>query len=473
MRKLPMRKPATRKLIHCVVRAAVAATAGVVLASAAASYAPAAQAAPAGRQPDAATPALIERGKYLATAGDCAACHTQAGRPAFTGGVAIASPLGTIYSTNITPSGKSGIGGYTLAQFSNAVRGGVRADGSHLYPAMPYTAYARLTDDDTAALYAYFMHGVPADDTRAPATALPFPFNLRFSMALWNALYLDPKPYVADQSKSVEWNRGAYLALGLAHCATCHTPRNFLMGEQSSLYLRGGSLGTWYAPDITMGAAGKPGWNQETLVAYLTTGHATSGAMTATAGGPMLEAIDKSFSRMDPQDIQAMTVYLTDLPGARKTVEHAVVPPVSGSDIAEMAGRIGAGEQLYRNNCASCHQAHGDGMRGLPALRNHAVLRQPTADNVSMAILDGVWPEHRQGMPGFRHELSDAEIADLTNYVMTTFGESKVSIDAPRVAVLRQGGAPSPLLWLARGGMAAGVLVVLALLWRWRRRRPR
>jgi mono/diheme cytochrome c family protein len=458
-----------------VLRAAVAATAGMVLFATAASYAPAAHAAPAAsvapaaHMPDGATPALIERGKYLATAGDCVACHTQTGKPAFAGGVAIASPLGTIYSTNITPSTKSGIGAYTLAQFSNAVRGGVRADGSHLYPAMPYTAYAKLTDDDTAALYAYFMHGVQADDTQAPATALPFPFNLRFSMALWNALYLDTKPYVADKSKSVEWNRGAYLALGLAHCATCHTPRNFLMGEQSSLYLRGGSLGTWYAPDIT---PGKPGWDQQTLVAYLTTGHASNDAMTATAGGPMLEAIDKSFSRMDPHDIQAMAVYLTDLPGTSKTVEHAVVPPVAGSDIAEMAGRIGAGEQLYRNNCASCHQVNGDGMRGLPALRNHAVLRQPTADNVGMAVLDGVWPEHKQGMPGFRHELNDAEIADLTNYVMATFGESQVKIDAPRVAVLRQGGAPSPLLWLARGGMVAGVLIVLALLWRWRRRRP-
>lgn len=418
---------------------------------------------------DGVSPALIERGRYLAVAGDCVACHTQTGKAPFSGGVPIASPLGTIYSTNITPSTKAGIGGYTLAQFSLAVRAGVRADGSHLYPAMPYTAYAKVSDDDTAALYAYFMHGVKADDTAPPATQLPFPFNIRLSMALWNTLYLDTKPYVADKSKSVEWNRGAYLAQGLAHCATCHTPRNFLMAEKTSQYLRGGSLGTWYAPDIT---AANPGWDQAALAAYLSTGHAPNGA---TAAGPMLEAIDKSFSKMDAQDIRAMAVYLTDLPGkpAAPAAAPAVVAPVSGSDIAEMAGKIGAGERLYRNNCAACHQNNGDGMRGLPALRNHTVLRHPNADNVSMAILEGVWPEEKQGMPGFEHELNDQEIADITNYVMATFGNNQAGTDAARVAVLRQGGAASPLLWLARAGMIAGVLLIVALVFIWRRRRAR
>jgi mono/diheme cytochrome c family protein len=454
------------KVFKFAVRAAVAAAAGVVLAATGASYAHAADAPVTG-----ATPALIEKGKNLAVAGDCIACHSTTGKPAYTGGLAIASPLGTIYSTNITPSTKAGIGGYTLEQFSRAVRGGVRADGSHLYPAMPYTAYAKLTDDDTAALYAYFMHGVKADDTPSPATSLPFPFNLRFSMAVWNALYLDTKPYVADKSKSVEWNRGAYLAQGLAHCATCHTPRNFLMGEISSQYLRGGSLGTWYAPDITPGALSHSGWDQAALQAYLTTGHAPNGA---TAGGPMLEAIDKSFSQMDPQDVQAMAVYLTELPAAGQHAAPfpaATVLPLATSDIAEMADKIGAGERLYRNNCAACHQVNGDGVRGLPALRNHPGLRYPTADNVGMAILEGVWPEHKQGMPGFEDQLSDREVADLTNYVMATFGQSKVTINEHRVRELRAGGAASPLLLLSRAGMALGVLLLVVLLWYWQRRR--
>lgn len=410
--------------------------------------------------------AQIERGKYLAMAGDCVACHTQGGKAPFSGGVAIASPLGTIYSTNITPSRKAGIGAYTQEQFSRAVRAGVRADGSHLYPAMPYTAYATLTDEDTAALYAYFMHGVAASDTAAPQTRLPFPFNIRASMAVWNWMFLDAQPFVADKSKSVEWNRGAYLAQGLAHCSTCHTPRNFLMAEKHDQYLQGGSLGTWYAPAIT---PGKNGWDQQALEDYLRTGHAKNGA---TAAGPMLEAIDKSFAKMAPQDIKAMAVYLSDLPGAKPdATTAAVVPPVSGSDIAELAGKASAGEQLYRNNCASCHQNNGDGMRGLPALRNHTVLQHPNADNVSMAILEGVWPEEGQGMPGFAHELSDKQIADITNYVMTTFGQGKAGTDEHRVAALRQGGEASPLLWLARGGMLAGLAAAIALLLLWRRRK--
>jgi len=448
-------------LSRFLLRVGVAAAAGLVFTATGASYAHAAD-APLKTN---ATPALIERGKNLAVAGDCIACHSTAGRPEYSGGLAIASPLGKIYSSNITPSVKAGIGSYTFEQFSRAVRAGVRADGSHLYPAMPYTAYARLTDDDTAALYAYFMHGVAASDTPAPPTKLPFPFNIRLSMAVWNALYLDGKPYVADKSKSVEWNRGAYLAQGLAHCATCHTPRNFLMAEDVSQSLRGGSLGTWYAPDITPGALSRGGWDQAALQAYLATGHAPNGA---TAGGPMLEAINKSFSQMAPADIKAISVYLTDAAGASSAVGAArpvaAVPALASSDVAEMAGKIGAGERLYRNNCAACHQVNGDGVRGLPALRNHPSLRHPNADNVGMAVLQGVWPEHRQGMPGFEDELTDREVADLTNYVMATFGQSKVTIDAQRVGALRAGGETSSLLLLSRAGMALAVLAVIALL---------
>jgi mono/diheme cytochrome c family protein len=419
-------------------------------------------------------PELIARGKYLAVAGDCAACHTQSGKAAYSGGLAIDSPLGKIFATNITPSAKAGIGGYTLAQFEHAVRLGKRADGNQLYPAMPYTAYAKLSDDDVAALYAYFMHGVAADETASPATRLPFPFNLRFSMALWNALYLDTRPFTPVKGQSVEWNRGAYLVAGLAHCSTCHTPRNFLMAEQTDQFLRGASLGTWYAPDITQNKGdGIGSWDQQAIVQYLMTGHAHNGA---TAGGPMLEAIDKSFSKMAPQDIQAIATYLRSLPAEQKeTTPAPPVAAVSGSDITEMAGQIRPGEQLYRDNCASCHQNSGDGQRGLPALRNHPLLRYPNADNVAMAILQGVWPEQGQGMPGFAGELNDQQIADISNYLVTDFGHGKARIDAQRVGALRHGGETSPLLPLARGGMAAGLLALLVLLvllfWWWRRKK--
>lgn len=313
--------------------------------------------------------ALVERGRYLAVAGDCAACHTAHGKAPFSGGLAIASPLGAIYSTNITPSRSHGIGAYTLEQFSRAVRAGVRADGSHLYPAMPYTAYAKVSDADTAALYAYFMRGVQAVDTAPPPTRLPFPFNVRLSMGLWNWLYLDSRPFVADPARSAEWNRGAYLAQGLAHCTTCHTPRNFLMAEKPALYLQGASLGTWYAPDIT---PGKPGWDHAAMASYLRTGHAANGA---TAGGPMREAIDLSFSKMAPADLAAIATYLQELPAPSMPAAPAAVSKVVTSDVAEMAGGLADGERLYRNNCASCHQVDGDGLRGLPALRNHPMLR--------------------------------------------------------------------------------------------------
>lgn len=415
---------------------------------------------------------LIKRGEYLAIAGDCGACHTEAGKAPFSGGHAIASPLGTIFSTNITPSKTAGIGSYTEQQFADALRKGERGDGSQLYPAMPYTAYAKLTDEDVAALYAYFMHGVQPVDVQPEKTALPFPFNLRFSMAAWNLLFLDSKPFQPDAKQSDEWNRGAYLVQGLTHCSTCHTPRNFLMAEQQDKNLQGASLGTWFAPDITAATLqGKPHWTRDMLAQYLATGHASNGA---TAGGPMLEAIDKSFSRMTPADRQAIATYL--LPQDSAAAEPAPTnrwTPVRGDDTPQAA--VSEGEQIYRNNCASCHNLTGEGLNGLPALQNHPVLNKPNADNVAMAVLDGVWPEHDQGMIGFAGELNDHQVAAVTNYVMQDIGHSKVQITEERVKSLRAGGDASPLMLVSRLGMAAaGIIVVIGLIWlRFRKRDKR
>lgn len=420
---------------------------------------------------------LIKRGEYLATAGDCAACHSEKGRAPFSGGHPISSPLGTIYSTNITPSKTHGIGQYSREQFAAALRQGVRADGSQLYPAMPYTAYARLTDEDVTALYAYFMHGVQPVDQSPPATALPFPFNIRLSMKAWNWLFLDKKPFEPDPSQSAQWNRGAYLVQGLAHCSTCHTPRNALMAEQLDRRLQGASLGTWYAPDISPAALqANPAWTRAMLADYLASGHAGNGA---TAAGPMLEAIEKSFSRMTREDLDAMATYL--LPAAA-TETPSVVPaaapvraltPVQADDTPQALASMGRGARIYLNNCASCHNTGGQGLNGLPALQQHPLLRQPNADNVAMAILEGVLPEHGQGMIGFAHTLNDDEIAAVTNYLMQDLGGSKVSISVERVKALRAGGDPSPLLWLARAGMGLLLLALLGAAFWWRRRTPR
>ncbi|WP_424693415.1 c-type cytochrome [Erwinia sp.] len=438
------------------------------------------------------TPAeLIKRGEYLAIAGDCGACHSDAGKAPFSGGHAIVSPIGTLFSTNITPSKTAGIGNYSEAQFADALRKGVRGDGRQLYPAMPYTAYAKLSDDDVSALYAYFMHGVKAVDKQPQKTELPFPFNLRFSMAGWNLLFLETKPFTPDASQSAEWNRGAYLVQGLTHCSTCHTPRNFLMAEQQDKSLQGASLGTWFAPDITAKTLqDKQRWTRESLAEYLETGHAANGA---TAGGPMLEAVDKSFSRMTAEDRQAIANYLLPEVKEESASTHTPVSPstiasdsaaeagsvataglssVAGDDTPEALSQMSAGEGVYRNNCASCHNLGGVGLNGLPALKGHPVLEKPTADNVAMAVLQGVWPEKGQGMIGFAKELNDRQIADVTNYVMKDMGNSSVQITPERVKALRHGGEPSSLLLLARAGMAGGVVVILALLfWWWRRRR--
>ncbi|WP_347556887.1 cytochrome c [Robbsia sp. KACC 23696] len=408
--------------------------------------------------------ALISRGKYLAVAADCAACHTAGGGRPFAGGLDIETPIGHIVSTNITPSRSAGIGAYTLAQFSAAIRRGIRADGANLYPAMPYTAYAKLTDDDVAALYAYFSKGVEAVDA-APArqTALPFPFDIRRSMAAWNLLFLDSTSYRPVAGKSVEWNRGAYLAQALGHCQTCHTPRNFLMAERDSQALSGASLGAWFAPNITSDkATGIGSWTEDDVFTYLKTGHSSR---ISQAGGPMLEAIDKSFSKLDDSDLHAIAAWVTTVPPIKSgSIDKTTLTPAPiANDLREIDGSADKGALIYSDSCASCHQASGKGVRHLPPLVGNAAFSRPVPDNAIMAILHGLTPEHGQDMPGFADKLNDAQIADLTNFLFRQFGASDVQTTAAHVAALRAGGPTSPLLLLSRIGMAVGALIVLAL----------
>ncbi|WP_219115851.1 cytochrome c [Janthinobacterium sp. UMAB-56] len=426
----------------------------------------------------------IERGRYLATAGDCIACHSVPGGKPMAGGLALATPLGPIVATNITPSKTHGIGNYTLQQFSDALRRGVRADGAHLYPAMPYTAYAKVTDDDTAALYAYFMHDVAAVDA-APATRtdLPFPFNIRLSMAGWNVLFLDTKPFVADASKSMEWNRGAYLAQGLAHCGTCHTPRNALMAEQLSKALGGADLGTWHAPNISSDSnSGIGSWSQQALAVYLRTGRA---AHRGQAAGPMAEVIDHSLKHLSDADLNAIAHYLKSVPAVRDAADTKPVTQwgQAGDDLRAIRGvplpqnlNTMSGAQLYDAQCASCHQARGEGSfdGSLPPLFHNSATGRSNSNNLVMAMLDGVARQDGgsgQLMPAFRHTLTDEQIVTLGNYVQTMYGNPAIKVTAQQVATLRNGGAPSNLIGLARAGIIVGVLLLLALLVWWRGRR--
>ncbi len=438
---------------------------------------------------------LIQRGHYLATAADCTACHTKPGGKPFAGGYAIASPMGTIYSTNITPSRIAGIGAYSLADFTRLLRKGIRADGAHVYPAMPYTAYTSLTDQDVAALYAYFMHGVAPVDSRPPKTRLPFPFNLRLSMAAWNLLFLDEKRFKPDPSRSASWNRGAYLVGSLEHCSACHSPRNFLMGEEHSKAFSGGSLGTWYAPNITSDVNGGIGsWSHADIVRYLRsgiTGH-------ARAGGGMAEAVSDSLQYLSATDLDAIATYVQSIAAVpdraqsrpRTAFGHPArfEPAVRGGAVTIDAPTAPDGPRLFSGNCASCHGATGAGSRdgAYPALFGNTTTGAARADNLIATILTGV---HRNAagrdaaMPAFGphsrvQSLSDGEIASLGTYVMTSMGNERVRITAAEVATRRRGGATAPLVLAVRWGMPLGAIVVIALIafvliWRKRRARGR
>jgi mono/diheme cytochrome c family protein len=429
--------------------------------------------------------ALIARGRYLAIAADCAACHTAPhGGKAFAGGYGIASPLGAIYASNITPSKTAGIGTYTEVQFSRALRDGIRADGANLYPAMPYTSYTKLTDQDVHALYVFFMHAVEPVDVRPPSTHLPFPFGIRAAMIGWNALFLDKQPLTADPAKSTSVNHGQYLAIALAHCDTCHTPRNVMMAEIGSKPLGGASLGSWVAPNITSDQiSGIGDWSDADLLRYLRTGDVPG---KAQAAGPMAEAIEHSFQYLNDDDLRAIAAYIRQVPASRDASDTRARDQFGAASDREAftrgAPHIAAGEHIFNGDCAACHRPTGLGSNDAyyPQIFHNTVTGASTPDSLIAAILMGVdrtVDGKRVYMPGFGKdsyvdELSDQQVADVSNYVLTQFGNPAVHVQAQDVAVVRAGG-PKPLLArvgpfiLPAGGLAVLVLVgILGLLMR-------
>jgi mono/diheme cytochrome c family protein len=426
------------------------------------------------------TAAAINRGEYLATAADCGACHTAPGSKPFAGGLPIDTPLGTIYSTNITPSADFGIGRYTEEEFSRALRRGIRRDGANLYPAMPYTSYARFTEDDAHALYVYFTQAVKPVEQLAPPTQLPFPMNIRASMMAWNLLFLDSAAFVPDPHQSAEWNRGAYLVQGAAHCSTCHTPRGFLMQEKTSRALSGAQVGPWYAPNITsdpMSGIGR--WTKEELAAYLRTGHLSG---KAQAAGSMGEAVEDSFQHLAAADLDAIATYIKSVAAVHGPADDAsrFTAGKMFSKLGALRGRDGiksdtdadpSGAALFQGNCGSCHSAEGQGSKDgyYPSLFANSATGARNATNLVAAILYGVdrTTSGRQAfMPGFgghatdANPLSDRDIVVLGNYVLAHYGSADSTITEQQVAEERRGGPSSPLLALARGGIAAAAVVV-------------
>lgn len=437
------------------------------------------------------TAELIKKGQYLATAADCTACHTASKGSPFAGGNVISSPVGDIIATNITPSDDYGIGHYSEQQFADAVRKGVRADGANLYPAMPYTSYANFTDLDIHALYTYFKSGVTAVDKPTAQTHLPFPLNLRFSMMFWNALFLQKPGYQPDPAQSEDWNRGRYLAEGATHCSTCHTPRGFLMQEESNKALTGAQVGPWYAPNITNSQQdGIGSWSHEQLVTYLRTGRI---AGQAQAAGSMAEAIIHSFQHLNDADLAAIATYIQSV--AEKNPQSSAPSRMEqgkpGNALSSFRGtQFSAptdeeGARLFSGNCASCHGNNGQGTadKFYPNLFHNSTTGADNPSNLIATILYGVKRDTAEGnvfMPPFGKQsnalnsLSDQQVATLSNWLLHQYGNPAVKVTPDRVAETRRGDPTSPLVWIAQAGVAAGAVVVIVLLgyllW-WRKRK--
>lgn len=330
---------------------------------------------------------LVKQGEYISRLGDCGACHTIPGKPAFSGGLAIESNLGTIYSTNITPDKAHGIGNYSEQQFSDAVRKGVLPDGTRLYPAMPYPAYAKITDADMHALYTYFMQGVKASDEQPPETDLSFPFSQRWGMRFWNWAFASDKPFQPIGGATAEVNRGAYLVESLGHCGSCHTPRGLAMNEKAldssdSTFLSGGSLNGWEVPSLR----GLPRWSEQETVEYLATGRNDKAAV----GGEMTSVIEHSTSWMTEADLKAISAYLKFI-GGNPAAPAAASTTVSATEAKLTAAKnLTPGERLYLDNCGACHFVTGKGApRIFPELDQATIVNAGDPTGLIHTILAG------------------------------------------------------------------------------------
>jgi mono/diheme cytochrome c family protein len=383
----------------------------------------------------------LERGEYLTKAADCVVCHTSKDGVPFAGGRAFVLPFGTLYSTNITPDMETGIGKYSDQNFLDSVHKGIRQDGAALYPAMPYPSYTLMSDADALAIKAY-LFSLPPVKAPAPANTLIFPFNQRFLMRVWAAMFNPDKRFEPNADQSPEWNRGAYLVDAMEHCGECHTPRNLAFALDNRKKFAGAVQAGWRAYNITADAASGVGsWSKEDLVSYLSTGHAHG---RGTASGPMGEAVDESISHLSSTDVSAMVTYLQTTPGVA-TADLAAIQdkPASKHHNEGLAADVnGPGKAVYEGACTGCHEWSGVSP-GMPfaTLTGSRAVNDPTAVNVAQVVIDGA--NRRDGMtssnmPGFGSAYSDAEIASVANYVTARFGAKPSHLDAADIEKLRK-----------------------------------
>ena len=391
---------------------------------------------------------LVAQGEYLARAGDCAACHTAAGGKPFAGGLPFKLPIGTIYSSNITPDKAGGIGSYTEAEFAKAVRQGVRKDGSTLYPAMPFPSYARVSDADIHALYAYFMQGVQPVAAPTRTADISWPLSMRWPLTVWRWAFAPATPSPAAPPRGdPELVRGAYLVEGLGHCGACHTERGLALEEKAltardgGSYLAGsGPVEGWVPPTLRANAlTGLGAWSEADIAAFLKTGRNAHGSVF----GSMSPVVEDSTQYMTDADLTAMAHYLKslspDTSGAAFAYDDATAKALFNGD----TGKPGA--LAYVNNCASCHRSDGKGYPGVfPKLAGNPVLQGQTADGIIRIVLLGstvpatFTAPASFTMPGFAGRMDDQQVADVVNFIRTGWGNSGSKVTPSQVAAVRK-----------------------------------
>ncbi|MBG7621603.1 cytochrome c [Herbaspirillum sp. AP02] len=388
---------------------------------------------------------LVQRGEYLAKAGDCVACHTAKGGKPFAGGLSIDTPVGKVYSSNITPDKDNGIGSYSEEDFDRALRHGIRKDGASLYPAMPYPSYAKVKPADVKALYAYFMNGVKAEPTPNRNVDIVWPLSMRWPLSIWRKVFAPAVAVdgVADNSPLL---RGQYLVEGLGHCGACHTPRGVGMQEKaltddSSQYLSGGVIDGFLANNLRGDARdGLGNWTEADIVAFLKTGRNSHSA----AFGGMADVVAESTQHMTDEDLSAMAKYLKSL----KPVKDGI-PALAYDDKTHQALRKGSdqspGAMAFLNNCAACHRSSGKGYdETFPTLALSPTVNAENPASLIRIVLEGAempWTHKAPtqfAMPGFASRLSDQEVADVVTFIRSSWGNQASSVSASDVAKVRK-----------------------------------
>jgi mono/diheme cytochrome c family protein len=373
----------------------------------------------------------VERGRYLAVLGDCTACHTAAGGKPFAGGFKIETPFGPMLGPNITPDPETGIGNMSDADFQRVMHEGIGPNETHLYPAMPYPAYTKVTPRDNAAILAYLRTLAPVHNAVEP-NQLSFPFDIRASLIAWNWLNFDEGYFKPDPQKSPQWNRGAYIVEALGHCGSCHTPKSITGGDKNGQFLEGATLQNWYAPDITADPhRGIGAWSADEIVQYMKTG----ANRYDIASGPMAEMVENSSQYWTDADLEAVAFYLKQ----GRNADAKPPAPISDKDKRMVAGR-----EIYDDRCAACHVRSGEGIAALfPKLSEAALVNNADATTLIRVVLAGSGAGATAAaptgptMPAFAWNMSDADVANVLTYIRNAWGNAAPAVAPGDVAELR------------------------------------